>query len=113
MSSSKFDFEMPMVSSDLLDALKNTSKPEYQKDIQDIKQSLDKQFPNIEDLANAAKQQADKSSEQVSHLKNIAESLSKQVDFAISESKDAKCEAMFSKIISVLSVLIALVALFM
>lgn len=66
-------------------------------------------FSETLDLLNT---QLKKSDEQIKHLQSIAESQKKQVDLAIQESESAKRDALFAKIVSVISTLIAIIALF-
>ena len=99
-----------MVPASLLDDM-SLLESDQSKHIRSIKESLDDYLPQIESMVNDAKTQSQSASEQVEQLSKIADNLKEQLHFAEMNAKEAKNNAIFANIVSILSVLIAIVSL--
>lgn len=80
--------------------------------LKNINKALADYLPKIEEISQDAKEQSQSASDQVEHLKKIADNLELQVKTAIADSESAKSDSAFAKSLSILSILIAFVALF-
>lgn len=106
--------EYEIKSLNLHDCLKDIEllEPSQTTQLKKANKTLDNYLPKIETIAQDAKEQSQSASDQVEHLKKIADSLELQVKTAIADSESAKSDSAFAKSLSILSILIAFVALF-
>ena len=82
------------------EAIKAAPKHNYETPLEEIKYSLENQIPPLKDLAESAKYQADAANRQVIILEQ-------QLTFVKLEAESSKKDAKFSKIVSVISIVLA------